>query len=159
TGSGLLDRDRTMLRGFAQDAWTVSPRLTLLYGARFDYDSYTGEVNAAPRGTVTAMLTADARTVLHGGAGLFYAPVPLNVAAFEQYQERTVTNFLADGTTPAETMAFANETTTRLHTPRGVNVNVELDRELAKDLFVRVTVQQREMRREPIATIVPNALL
>jgi hypothetical protein len=71
TGSGLLDRDRTMLRGFAQDAWTVAPRLTLLYGARFDYDSYTGDVNAAPRGTVTAMLTADGRTVLHGGAACF----------------------------------------------------------------------------------------
>jgi hypothetical protein len=158
-GSGLLDRDRTMLRGFAQDAWTVAPRLTLLYGARFDYDSYTGDVNAAPRGTVTAMLTADGRTVLHAGAGLFYTPVPLNVAAFDEYQERTVTNFQADGTTPAETMAFANETVSRLHTPRSVTVNAELDRELAKDLFVRVTIQQRHMRREPIVTVAPNALL
>jgi hypothetical protein len=159
SGSGALDHDRTTLRGFAQDAWTASPRLTLLYGARFDYDSYTGDVNAAPRGTLTAMLTADGRTVLHSGAGLFYTPVPLNVAAFDQYQERTVTTFQPDGTTRAETMAFPNEAASRLHTPRSVTVNAELDRELAKDLFVRVAVQQRQMRHEPIVTPAPNALL
>jgi hypothetical protein len=81
------------------------------------------------------------------------------VAAFDQYQERAVTNFEADGTTPAETMAFVNETASRLHTPRSVTVNVELDRELSKDLFVRVSVQQRQMRHEPIVTTTPNALL
>jgi len=159
SGSGQMDRDRTTLRGFAQDAWTASPRLTLLYGARFDYDSYTGDVNAAPRGTLTVLLTEDARTVLHAGAGLFYTPVPLNVATFDQYQERTVTDFLADGTTAVGTMALLNETASQLHTPRSVTVNLELDRELAKNLFVRVAAQQRQMRHEPIVTVAPHTLL
>src|SRR5207237_1382570 len=39
-GNGLLTRNRTALRGFAQDSWTVSPRLSVQYGARYDYDSF-----------------------------------------------------------------------------------------------------------------------
>src|SRR5262249_51919987 len=89
----------------------------------------------------------------------FYTPVPLNVAAFDQYQERTVTDFQPDGITPAESMAFANITAGRLHTPRSATVNAELDRELSKDLIVRVTVKQRRKRRQPIVSVTPNALL
>ena len=47
-GEGLLGRHRTAVRGFAQDSWTLSSRLTLQYGARYDYDSITSDINLAP---------------------------------------------------------------------------------------------------------------
>ena len=72
SGDGRLHGSRTALRGFAQDTWTVSSPLRLVYGARYDYDSFTGDVSVAPRGSVTASLTGDGRTILRAGAGLFY---------------------------------------------------------------------------------------
>jgi hypothetical protein len=159
SGDGLLDRNRTALRGFAQDTWTVSSRLTLVYGARYDYDSFTGDMNAAPRGSFTAMLTEDGRTILRGGAGLFYTPVPLNVASFDQQQERTTLHYLADGVTPATTISLTNRIASAVHTPRSVNANVEVDREIAKNLFVRVAYQERHTNFEPIVDTSPIALI
>src|SRR2546430_10676191 len=40
-GEGVLGRHRSALRGFAQDTWTLSSRLTLQYGVRYDFDSVT----------------------------------------------------------------------------------------------------------------------
>ena len=63
------------------------------------YDSVTGDVNLAPRGSFTAVASGDGRTVVRGGIGLFYNPLPLNVASFEQVQRRVVTRFAQDGST------------------------------------------------------------
>jgi len=39
--------------GFWQDSWTVSSRAERArFGARYDYDSFTGDINVAPRGVV-----------------------------------------------------------------------------------------------------------
>jgi hypothetical protein len=159
SGDGLLDRHRTALRGFAQDTWTVSPRVTLVYGARYDYDSFTGDVNAAPRGSFTALLTSDGRTILRGGVGVFYSPLPLNVASFDQQQERTTVSYLADGVTPTTTVSLTNRIGSSLHTPRSLNANVEVDREITKNLFVRVGYQERHTEFEPIVDVSPSALL
>ncbi len=159
SGDGALNRHRTALRGFAQDTWTATPRLTLVYGARYDYDSFTGDVNLAPRASFTTTLTEDGRTILRGGAGLFYDPVPLNVASFDRLQQRTIGHFMPDGVTPDWTMNFVNQIASTLHTPRSVNINVEVDREWIKNLFVRVGFQQRDTRSEPIVTVAPDALI
>src|SRR2546428_11977298 len=105
TGDGLLDRHRTALRGFGQDSWTVSPRLTVQYGARYDFDSFTSDVNVAPRASFTATASADGRTVVRGGVGVFYDQIPLNVASFAQMQERAIASFDADGVTPVGPVA------------------------------------------------------
>jgi hypothetical protein len=150
-GDGRLGRHRTALRGYAQDAWTASSRLTLQFGARYDYDSITGDVNVAPRGSFTAVASEDGRSVVRGGVGLFYDPIPLNVASFDEMQERTVTRFAADGVTPnGPTAIVANAVASAIHTPRSVNWNLELDREWFRNFFVRVGYQQRENRFEPV---------
>jgi hypothetical protein len=150
-GSGLLDRHRAALRGFGQDSWTVSPRLSVQAGARYDYDSITGDVNLAPRASFTATASGDGRTVVHGGAGAFYDPIPLNVASFVQMQARDVMSFGRDGVTPAgPDVLMRNVVASAIHTPRSVNWNLELDRELIKNLFVRVGYQRRDQRFEPV---------
>jgi hypothetical protein len=147
-GGGRLDRHRTAVRGFAQDTWTVSPRLTVVYGGRSDYDSFTHDINVAPRGTFTATLTGDGRTVVRGGAGVFYHPVTLNVAAFDQLQERAIGEIV-----------LSNRIAADLHTPRSINANVEVDREWLKNLFVRIGYQQRDTRFDPIVDVVPASLV
>ena len=150
-GGGQLSRNRWGVQGYTQDSWTVSPRLSVQYGARFDNDSFTGDVNVAPRGSLTAALTDDGRTIVRGGAGLFYDPIPLNVASFDQLQERTVTRFDADGVTPdGPARLVPNLVASAIHTPRSFNWNVEIDREFIRKLFVRVGYQQRESRFESV---------
>jgi Carboxypeptidase regulatory-like domain/TonB dependent receptor len=151
TGSGLMDRHRTALRGFGQDSWKVSSRLSVQFGARYDYDSFTGDVNLAPRGSFTAVASDDGRTVIRGGGGVFYDPIPLNVTSFGQMQERATTSFAADGVTPVgPTVWMANVIGPALHTPRSVNWNLEVDREWLKHVFVRIGYQQRETDFEPV---------
>jgi hypothetical protein len=150
-GDTALSRTKTMLVGYAQDAWTVHPRLTVQYGVRYDRDSITGDVNLAPRGAFTVLVSGDGRTVVRGGAGLFYDPIPLNVASFDQMQARVVTRFGPDGETivGAPTM-IANVVTSDVHTPRSVVWNVDVDREWIRNLFVRIGYQQRENRFESV---------
>jgi hypothetical protein len=150
-GSGRLSRSRWSIQGYAQDSWTVSPRLSVQYGARFDDDSLTGDVNVAPRGSFTATVTPDGRTVLRGGAGLFYDPIPLNVASFDQLQERSVTAFAADGVTPGGPARLVpNVVASAIHTPRSITWNVEVDREWIRQFFVRIGYEQRENRFESV---------
>jgi len=159
TGDGLLNRHRTALRGYGQDSWAVSSRLSVLLGARYDYDTITGDVNIAPRGSFTATVSDDGRTVIRGGAGLFYDPIPLNVAAFDQMQERTIMSFQADGVTPVGPMTLMpNVVASAIHTPRSVNWNVEADREWIKNFFVRVGYQQRDQRFEPILNPITSSI-
>jgi hypothetical protein len=150
-GSGRLGRSRWGVQGYAQDSWTVSPRVSVQYGARFDDDSFTGDVNVAPRGSVTVAITEDGRTVVRAGAGVFYDPIPLNVASFDQLQDRSVTEFAGDGVTadgPARLVP--NVVASAIHTPRSLNWNVEIDREWIRNFFVRVGYQQRENRFESV---------
>jgi hypothetical protein len=158
-GSGKVDLDRRAIKGFAQDTWTVAPRLTVVYGVRNDYDSFTGDVNLAPRGSFTASLTGDGRTMLRGGAGLFYQPIPLNVTVFDQLQARTITQYDADGVTPIGTNTLRNTFTSETRTPRSVNVTAELDREVVKNFFVRLSAQQRKTEFEPIVDVASSSIV
>ena len=158
-GDGRVDLNRRAIKGFAQDTWTVSPRLTVIYGVRNDYDSFNGDVNVAPRGSFTASLTEDGRTILRGGGGLFYTPLPLNVAVFDRLQGRTITDYEADGVTPlGPASTLRNVVGSEVRTPRSVNATAELDRELVKNLFVRVSAQQRKTEFEPILDVSSSSI-
>jgi hypothetical protein len=159
-GRGSLSRSKNAFHGYAQDSWTVAPRLTVQYGARYDYESITGGLNLAPRGSFTIVATEDGRTVVRGGVGSFYNAVPLNVASFDQLQRRVVTLFAADGLTPLGPAAqWPNIVSSPLRAPRSVNWNVEMDREWVKNLFVRVGYQQRENRFDAVVDATPDAIV
>ena len=57
---------------------------------RFDSDTVTSSVHAAPRVGFQLALTRSGRTMLRGGIGEFYDRVPLMIPAFQWLPERTV---------------------------------------------------------------------
>ena len=132
---------------FAWDKWQPLQRLTIDLGLRFDHDSLTDDVNTAPRAGFALMLTKDAKTVLKGGAGLFYDRVPLNIASFPLLPGRTVAILSPAGAIVASER-FTNAVPGGLRNPRSVGWNVELDRQLTSSLVVRAGFQQRNTARD-----------
>ncbi|MGH9863698.1 MAG: hypothetical protein ACRD35_09780, partial [Candidatus Acidiferrales bacterium] len=115
--------------------------------ARYDYDSLAKEHNVSPRLAFAYVLTSDNRTLLRGGAGLFYDKVPLNVGIFPQLQQRVVTLFDINGVPLAAPLTYVNRLT-NLENPRSVAFNLELDREITPTLLLRLGYLQREGRDE-----------
>jgi hypothetical protein len=120
---------------FASDEWTLLPRLTLSLGVRFDHDSITDSNHAAPRGSFLLALTGDRKTLLKGGAGVFYDRVPLMIASFPNLPGRTMSLLDPNGQVTSSTF-YQNEIVGGLHNPRSTAWNVALSREVLRGLIV-----------------------
>jgi TonB dependent receptor/Carboxypeptidase regulatory-like domain len=136
---------------FLADKWAPWSRLTVDLGVRFDRDSLTGSTHTAPRAGFALMLTKDARTLLKGGAGLFYDRVPLDIASFPLLPDRTVTDFASTGQI-LHSAEYVNTITGRPRNPRSVGWNLELDRQLTSALTMRAGFQQRDTARDFLLT-------
>lgn len=79
-GNPLLETDQLQLSFFDQNDWKVTPRLTLMLGARYDVQSNMRDHNnLAPRlGFAYALGRA---TVIRGGGGIFYLGMPMTAVA------------------------------------------------------------------------------
>jgi len=132
---------------FATDQWTLSSRLTLSPGVRFDNDSVTSSDDLSPRLGFLLALTQDGKTLLKGGLGVFYGSVPLLLPAFPKMPGRTVTIFDQNGGLESVT-PFANRITDRLENPRSTGWNLGLDRQLTSALLLRVAYEQRNTTRD-----------
>ena len=127
---------------FAADQWTVSPRLLLDLGLRFDSDTVTSSVHAAPRVGFQLALTRSGRTMLRGGIGEFYDRVPLMIPAFQWLPERTV--FILDpaGQVTSST-AYRNQIIGDLRNPRSTAWNLALSEKVSSGLQLQVGYEQR----------------
>ncbi|HUO60783.1 MAG TPA: carboxypeptidase regulatory-like domain-containing protein [Candidatus Acidoferrales bacterium] len=83
----------TFPSAYVQDHWVISPHFATDYGLRLEGQSITHTVRFAPRAGFVWSPDAKQRTVIRGGAGVFYDSVPLNVYAFRNYPEQTVTSY------------------------------------------------------------------
>ncbi|HLG97556.1 MAG TPA: carboxypeptidase regulatory-like domain-containing protein [Bryobacteraceae bacterium] len=68
---------------FAQDTWKISPRFTLSYGARMDFDAEPSplqhNIYFSPRVGIAWDPVGDGKTVVRAGSGIFVAPVNFQV--------------------------------------------------------------------------------
>jgi outer membrane receptor protein involved in Fe transport len=146
-----FDIDQNEIAWFLADKWTPFPRLTLDLGLRFDRDSVTDSTNIAPRAGFALMVTRDAKTLLKGGAGLFYDRVPLNIASFPLLPGRTIASLAPTGEVLSST-TYTNAIPAGLRNPRSVGWNLELDRRLTSALLLRVGFQERNTARDFVLT-------
>jgi hypothetical protein len=149
-GSGIIGINKSQGLAYFQDKWDVNSRLSLEYGVRYDRDNLASENNLAPRFAFSFLPIADGRTVIRGGIGLFYDQIELNVASFQQLQQRVITFYAADGQQIIrgpllQNLILQND---EFEVPRSINWNLEFDREWSKNLIVRVGYEQRSGNRE-----------
>ena len=164
-GAGTLQQRQLEYSAFVQNKWTVNSRFIVDLGLRFDRDQIGQENNFAPRVGFVVLPTASQRTVVRGGVGLFYDKIPLNVGAFEQFQDLRVTTFGPDGLTVTDgPRLFRNTSPPDLKNPYSIAGNVQVDHEFTKRLLLRFGYEERHTHREaivePILTsVIGGALL
>ena len=136
---------------FVGDKWTASNRLAFDLGLRFDRDSVTNSIDTAPRAGLVLALTGDGKTLLKGGAGLFYDRIPLNIPAFPYYPLRTAVELDPAGQI-LRSIAYANQITSHLHDPRSAAWTLEIDRQITSGLLIRGSYQQRNTVHDFVLT-------
>lgn len=135
---------------FAQDNWQIRPRLTMDLGVRIDHNSLSAEhVNIAPRVGFVFAPTEDNRTALRGGFGVFFDKIPINVAVFERFPAQTIASYGADGVTVLGNPAtFEHVSPNALHVPYSLGWTLQFDRELRRNLLMRLGYEERHAFRE-----------
>ena len=156
-GDGILQQRQLEYSAFVQNKWIVNSRFTVDLGLRFDRDQIGQDNNFAPRIGFVVLPTASQRTVVRGGIGLFYDKIPLNIGAFEQYQDLRVTTFGPNGLTLTDgPRLFRNTSPSDLKNPYSIAGNLQVDHEFTKRLLLRLGYEERRTRREyivePIST-------
>ena len=139
--SSSIDQNETTW--FASDKWTPLPQLTLDLGLRFDRDSVSDSVHAAPRAGFLLALTRDGKTTLRGGGGLFYDRVALMIPTFSSFPARTVS--LLDSSRQIESSTlYSNQIDGKLRNPRSVAWNLAMSREIMQGLTLQVSYEWRK---------------
>lgn len=141
---------------YASDQWVPTSRLSLGLGFRLDGDSVTGSTNVAPRASVLLALTGDGKTLVRGGAGIFYDRVPLMLPAFSYLPERTVSTFDSSGQVSGST-AYQNVIVGALEDPRSTSWNAELERQVTRRFTARVGYDERHTSRDFVISPVTGA--
>ena len=143
--------DQNETAWFAGDQWATSKRVSLSLGVRFDNDTVTGSTHAVPRAGVVLALTHDGKTLLKGGAGMFYDRVPLTIPTLENLPDRTVSTFSVTGG-QSSSISYVNRVTSDLQNPRSASWSVVLERQVLESSAIRVGFEQRNTSRVVIVS-------
>ena len=146
SGATSSSLDQHEAAAFVSDHWTPFSRFTTDLGARVDHDTVTDQTHVSPRGGFRLGLTSDDKTVLKGGAGIFYDRVPLLIASFASLPGRTVT--LLDQGNVTSSTPYVNQINGNLRNPRSYAWNVALSRQIVQGLVVQVAYENRHTTRD-----------
>ena len=95
--TGNLSTSDTEAAAFAQDHWTFNNYLSIDYGLRFSSQTLGDRAAVSPRGGFVFSPAKNGKTIVRGGAGIFYDRLPLLAGDFTQNAAREVTLFDASG--------------------------------------------------------------
>jgi len=178
SGDSTLDRPNNIFGLYAQDDWRVHPRLTLNLGLRYDYENGKTEAlkdvtpgaaacdltqacgkagagisgdknNFAPRFGFTWDVKGDHKTAVHGGAGIYYDQIILNIQGNARFTPPKVNSVQIENPPFPDPFAGGTRTTIRpsisvidpqLRTPKNVNASLGVRREVTPNVGVDATL-------------------
>jgi outer membrane receptor protein involved in Fe transport len=136
---------------FAQDEMQVTPRLTVAVGVRYDWQNYFhDDNNLAPRGSIAWAPTALSRTIVRGGAGLFYdRSGPLIISDLLTSRAGLLQRYVLtdpgypDPLRPGDSLAAQPSSVVQLspdtHIPSTLQYSAGIERQIGKATTVSVT--------------------
>ncbi|MFZ0960292.1 MAG: carboxypeptidase regulatory-like domain-containing protein [Terriglobia bacterium] len=95
--AGNLTTADTELAGYAGDHWTFNEYISIDYGVRFSGQTLGDPAAFSPRGGFVFSPAKNGKTILRGGAGIFYNRLPLLAGDFTQNATRQITLFDTNG--------------------------------------------------------------
>ena len=141
----------TAVAEFLQDHWVLNSHWAADLGLRVSSETKGWSAAAAPRAGLAYSPGKDSKTVIRTGAGLFYSLLPLLAGDFATNPVRVVSlfdsaglptglpvtyaNAYVGGVNPLSGAALPNQPST---TPRNFTWNAEIERELRRNVIVRV---------------------
>jgi hypothetical protein len=141
----------TAVAEFVQDHWILNSHWTVDAGARLSSETSGWSAAFAPRVAVAYSPGSDGKTVIRAGAGLFYSMLPLLASDFDVNPTRVVSLFDPTGQLIAPPVTYTNAYVGGVNplntgilpqgpgtTPRNFTWNVEGDRELRRNVVLRV---------------------
>jgi hypothetical protein len=146
TGSPFESLSEHEMTGWAEDRWSPTRRASLTTGLRYDWTTLSRRNQWAPRAGFALLPFHSDRTVIRGGAGIFYDILPLTAGTFTRSRQR-VMEFFDEEEPISEPRALGNLTTRpHLKTPHLLGWNLEIDQQVASRLFLRVKAEERRGR-------------
>jgi hypothetical protein len=145
SGKSQFSRDNFEVGGFAQDRWSISDRVLLEAGLRFDRDSIIRRASVSPRVAATYLLTRDGNTKLSGGIGLYYDATNLDLVTRPLAGLRFDQSYASDGITPVGPPALTSFQVDErsLRVPRFTNWSVGLEQKLPAEVYLEVEFLQK----------------
>jgi len=178
SGDSTLDRPNNIFGFYAQDDWRVHPRLTLNLGLRYDYENGKTEAlkdvtpgaaacdlthacgeagpgisgdknNFAPRLGFIWDVKGDHKTAVHGGLGLYYDQIILNIQGNARFTPPKVNSVQIENPPFPDPLAGGSRTTIRpsisvidpgLVTPKNLNTSLGVRREVTPNVGVDATL-------------------
>ena len=147
TPTSTFDVGQNETAAYVSDQWAPLSRLSFTFGLRLDSDTVTGSTHFAPRGSMLVTLTSDGKTLLSGGAGIFYDRVPLMLPTFSTLPARTVSMYDSSGQV-SSSITLVNSIVGGLQNPRSTSWNVELERQVTSKFTARAGYQERNTARD-----------
>ena len=149
--TGAQNTSDTAVAEFVQDHWILNSHWTVDAGARLSSETSGWSAAFAPRVAIAYSPNKDGKTVIRAGAGLFYSMLPLLAADFDVNPTRVVSLFNPAGQLLGPPVTYTNAyvggvnplTTGILPqgpgtTPRNFTWSLEADRELRRNVVLRV---------------------
>lgn len=133
---------------YAQDGWRINDRFRLDLGLRLDRDDVHDRLNFSPRAGFALALRKEGRSVIRGGAGIFYDRTPLNVGAFQSYETREITRWT--GANAGVAVSYPHVVHAPLTSPRSFIWNLEYNHRFTKTLMLKVNHFRRRGSHELI---------
>ena len=150
--AGQLTTSDTEVAVFAEDHWILGHYLSFDYGLRFSSQTLGEHSAYSPRGGFVFSPEKNGKTILRGGAGVFYDRLPLLAGDFTQNPSRQVTLFDTNGVALGPPIVYnpfyegfaANgkilpSGSTLDSTPNNLTWNTEFDQEIRPDIIARVS--------------------